>query len=267
MQKERLLLVGLEEAEVQYIIARTTYLVVAYDMLPRIKLVEGTLWVESTQTPDKYLEVHKVIYHGIIDQDFDFITLLALWGGACLPDAHGMMDLRLRHSGLVRAIRASKFGKLPRGMSLNAQTWDASADTVAKWSNWHCGENKHRFTGAWQSSEPTVYESFIKGEAVRIMIVGEEFWQIRLTGEDWLKSIHHEASGEMPADAELVEDGFRIAQYFQMQMVGIDYMVAETGEKYLLEVNHIPNVTVFPFINDAFLRYATAWVGKGFEKN
>ena len=158
MEKSRLLLVGLEENEIQYIKTHTTYLVTAYDMLPNIKLVEGKLWVESTQTPDKYLEVHKVIYHGIIDADFDFITLLALWGGACLPNAHGMMDLRLRHSGLARAIKASKFGALPRSMSLKAQTWEASRDTVAKWSNWHCGENKHRFTGKWEASEPTVYE-------------------------------------------------------------------------------------------------------------
>lgn len=260
MEKKRLLLVGLEQNEVQYIKSHADCLVVAYDMLPRIKLVEGVLWVESTQTPDKYLEVHKVIYHGIIDQDFDFITLLALWGGACLPAAQGMMDLRLRHSGLVRVIKVSRFGKLPRGMSLDSTLWQARQDTVAKWSNWHCGENKHRFVGEWQASEATVYEPFIKGEAVRIMIVGDKYWQIRLTGEDWLKSIHHDASGEMPADADLVADGFALAQHFGLQIVGIDYMVAETGEKYLLEVNHIPNVTVFPFVNEVFLEYAVKFL-------
>jgi hypothetical protein len=260
MEKERLLLIGLEEQEILHIKQVVSCLVVAYDMLPNIKLVENKLWVESTQTPDKYLEVHKVIYHGIFDHDFDFITLLALWGGACLPNAQGMLDFRLRHAGLARAVQVSNFGKLPRGMSLKPQTWVTEKDTVAKWSNWHCGENKHRFIGEWQSTEATVYEPFIVGEAVRIMIIGEQFWQIRLTGEDWLKSIHHDASGEMPADADLVADGFKIAHHFNMQMVGIDYMVAETGEKYLLEVNHIPNVTVFPFVNEAFLEYAIAWL-------
>jgi hypothetical protein len=262
MEKKRILLIGLEEREINYIRQAVSFLVVAYDMLPNIKLVEGTLWVESTQIPDKYLEVDKVVYHGIFDQDYDFITLLALWGGTCLPNAQGMLDFRLRHAGLVRAVQVSNFGKLPRGMSLKNQMWNAQSDTVAKWSNWHCGENKHRFVGEWQPTEPTVYEPFIVGEAVRIMIIGEQFWQIRLTGENWLKSIHHDEAGEMSAEADLVADGFKIAHHFNMQMVGIDYMVAETGEKYLLEVNHIPNVTVFPFVNEAFLQYAVEWIKK-----
>lgn len=262
MEKKRLLLVGLEENEVRHIKENVDCLVIAYDMLPRVQLVEGVLWVESTQVPDKFFPVDKVIYHGIFDHDFDFITLLALWGGECLPNAHGMLDFRLRHAGLARAVRVSHFGKLPRGMSIRPQTWNASQDTVAKWSNWHCGENKHRFVGEWQASESTTYEPFIVGEAVRIMIIGEQFWQIHLTGEDWLKSIHHNEAGEMPADSLLVEDGFRIARHFQMEMVGIDYMVAHTGERYLLEVNHIPNVTVFPFVNTVFLEYAITWAKK-----
>ncbi len=259
MEKKRLLVVGLEEAEMQVIKQGITCLLISYDMLPNIKLVEGILYVESTQVPDKYLEVHQVIYHGIYEDDFDFITLLALWGGACLPNAQGMMDCRLRHSGLVRALRISKFGKLPRGMSLKVQTWHADSDTVSKWGNWHCGENKHRFIGEWQASEATVYEPFIKGEAVRIMIVGEQYWQIRLAGEDWLKSIHHDSAGEMPIDMDLVADGYALAHYFGLQTVGIDYMVGDDGEKYLLEVNHIPNVTVFPFVNESFLKFAVNW--------
>ena len=260
MEKKRILIIGLEEAELQAIQEGITHMVVSYDMLPHIKLIAGKLWVESAQIPGKYLEVDKVVYHGIYENDFDFITLLALWGGACLPNAHGMMDCRLRHSGLVRAKRVSRFGNLPRGMSIEPQKWIAEKDTVAKWGNWHCGENKHRFEGEWESNEPTVYEPFIKGSAVRIMIVGESFWQIRLTGDDWLKSIHHEASGEMRADPELVADAYQLSRHFGLQTVGIDYMVAETGEKHLLEVNHIPNVTVFPFVNKAYIKYTIRWL-------
>jgi hypothetical protein len=260
MEKNRLLIVGLEEAELQTIKQGVSCLVVVYNMLPNIKLIEGTLWVESTQVPDKYLEVNQVIYHGIFEDDYDFITLLALWNGACLPNAQGMMDCRLRHAGLVRAVKVSKFGNMPRGMSLKTQTWHTTNDTVGKWGNWHCGENKHRFTGEWQASEATVYEPFIKGEAVRIMIVGEQHWQIKLAGESWLKSIHHNTAGEMPIDADLLADGYALAHHFELQTVGIDYMIADSGEKYLLEVNHIPNVTVFPFVNEAYLKFAIAWV-------
>src|SRR5690349_3040391 len=118
MEKERLLIIGLEEHEIQSIKNNVDCLVIAYDMLPKIKLEEGILYVESRQRPDTYLKVDKVIFHGIFENDFDFITLLALWNGKCLPDAQGMMDCRLRHSGLVRALRVTKFGNLPRGMSI-----------------------------------------------------------------------------------------------------------------------------------------------------
>jgi hypothetical protein len=259
MNPKRILIIGLEDTEVEAIKANTQAWLVSYNMLPNIQLVAGRLWVESAKIPDKYLEVDKVIYHGIFENDFDLITLLALWGGECLPNAQGMMDCRLRHSGLVRALNITKFGNLPRGMSIHSQVWHSESEVVAKWGNWHCGENKHRFQGDWQTTEATVFEPFIKGEAVRIMMVGEKSWQIRLTGDDWLKSIHHSDSGEMPIDHELLEDTQNLARYFNFDIVGVDYMVAENGEKYLLEVNHIPNVTVFSFVKEAFISFASAW--------
>lgn len=44
--------------------------------MPHVKLEAGKLYVASTQVPDKFLEVHQVIYHGIYEHDFNFITLL-----------------------------------------------------------------------------------------------------------------------------------------------------------------------------------------------
>lgn len=256
MPPKRLLLVGLEPREIELIRKKVNILVIAYDMLPNAKLVEGRLYVESLKTPEKYLEVHKVIYHGIIENDFDFINMLALWNGECLPNPLGMLDCRLRHPALVRALRVSKFSSAKRGMSIKPENWSSQTEVVAKWGNWHCGENKHKFSGTWQTQESTVFEPFIKGEAVRIMLIGKTAWQIQLTGEDWLKSIHHQDSDEMPIDPELLEDAQNLAQHFGLEMVGIDYMVAENGEKHLLEVNHIPNVTVFPFVNKVFIEYA-----------
>lgn len=258
--KKRVLMVGLEPPETTEILEKIDCLTVIYEYLPKIKLVEGILWVESKTHPDKFLKIDKVIYHGVFDDDFDFITLLALWGGECLPNATGMMDCRLRHSGLVRALKATKFGVIPRGMSLEAQEWHAERPTVAKWSNWHCGENKAKFEGNWQiPNEITLYEPFIQGEAVRIVLVEEQAWQIQLTGDDWLKSIHHQNASEMPIDADLLEDAKNLAQYFDLKTVGIDYMVTPDNQKYLLEVNHIPNVTVFSFVREAYINYVVNW--------
>jgi len=262
MDKKRILIVGLDAVDVQVIKQNTgfEYLIVHYDLLPQVKLIEGELFVESLSVPDKYYPVDKVIFHGIFENDVDFITLLALWNGPCLPNASGMMDLRQRIPGLVRALGVSKFNSIKRGMVIGSQEYISSNEVVAKWGIWHCGEDKSKFSGQWTSSETSVIEEFIDGEAVRIMIVGEKHWQIKLTGESWLKSIHNEGSWEMEIDQELLRDGQNISKHFKLETVGIDYMVGTNGERYLLEVNHIPNVTVFPFINKAFIAFSTNWI-------
>ena len=94
------------------------------------------------------------------------------------------------------------------------------------------------------------------------MLIGQQAWQIKLEGEDWLKSIHHPQAQAMPIDPELLADTQKLAQAFQLAVIGVDYMISKTGEKYLLEVNHIPNVTVFPFVNEAYLDYAINWCTK-----
>lgn len=66
----------------------------------------------------------------------------------------------------------------------------------------------------------------------------------------------------MPIDEELLADTQNLAKHFNLDVIGVDYMVSSTGEKHLLEVNHIPNVTIFPFINEAYLRYAIEWCNK-----
>lgn len=92
------------------------------------------------------------------------------------------------------------------------------------------------------------------------MIVGERHWQIRLTGDTWLKSIHSEGAGEMDVDDELLEDSLDIARHFSLRCVGVDYMIGTDDRRHLLEVNHIPNVTVFPFMTEVFIGFAAAWV-------
>lgn len=233
MEKERLLMVGLEEKEVNEIRSNSNCLLVCYNFLPSIRLIEGNLYAESSFTPDKYLKVDRVIYHGIFENDYDFITLLALWGGKCLPNPSAMMDLRLRHSGLVRSLKATRFNNLKRGMAIKAEPWQVQKATVAKWGNWHCGENKELFESNFLISEPTLFEPFIEGEAVRIMLIGEEAWQIKLEGDDWKKSLHHGQSRQMSIDEDLLEDSRSIARYFDLEIVGIDYMISSDKSKYL----------------------------------
>jgi hypothetical protein len=262
MKKRTILLVGLEKQDAAQLKRNLgmNYILLHYEMLPTVKLVEGNLLVESQSVMGRFISVDEVVFHGIFEKDVDFLTLLALWNGPCMPNAIGMLDLRQRIPGLARVLQITKFAGVKRGMTIGAQSYSSEKEVVAKWGVWHCGEDKHKFNGDWESTETSVIEDFIHGEAVRIMIIGKKYWQIKLTGNTWLKSIHNEGAAAMEVDESLLADSKNISKYFKMQIIGVDYMVGINGEKYLLEVNHIPNVTIFPFINEAFIKFVTKWV-------
>ncbi|MFO0950591.1 MAG: hypothetical protein U0835_05455 [Isosphaeraceae bacterium] len=256
---EPLLLVGLDEPETAELRRRLDRPVLAFDTLPRIQVDRGRLLVEHPHAMNHFVPVERVAYHAIFENDFDFLTALALWGGPCLPGARGMMELRLRLPGLVRSLSVTRFGGISRGYADRGTTVAAEGPTVAKWGNWHCGEDKARFDGTWKAAEPTLFEEFVEGEAVRIVLVGDHVWQVRMAGEGWLRSIHSPDAAFMPIDPELLDDTRRLADHFGLQTVGVDYIVAPDGGRYLLEVNHVPNVTVFPEVREAYLGLVARW--------
>ncbi|MBK05985.1 MAG: hypothetical protein CL920_30155 [Deltaproteobacteria bacterium] len=255
----RTLVVGLDSPEAKSFREYIDGAVVFHELIPRYQLAEGKLYVEGQSSPG-FLRIDRVIFHGIFDtsEDFDFLTALALWRGPCFPKARGLLDCRLRLPCLARALEVTAFGQAARGFSVGGEPYKASQLTVAKWSNWHCGENKHRFEGQWTPEQSTVFEPFFDGDAVRIALIGPHAWQVRLQGEDWLHSIHHPDATYMDIDKTLLEDARRLAAHFGLEVAAVDYMVTPDGS-HLLEVNHVPNVTVFPEMTEAFFEVAGQW--------
>jgi len=254
----RLLTVGLDDPEILDLRRRLTGPAVCHAVLPAIRIDDGTLLVDRTSGPG-VLPVDRVVFHGIFADDIDFITALALWGGPCLPSARGLLDCRLRLPCLARALKITRFGRMPRAWLAPGETIHRDRDSVAKWGDWHCGENKARFTGEFTATEPTIVEPFIVGEAVRVALVGTRAWQIRLAGDAWLKSIHHPDAAFMPLDVGLEADARALATQLGLEVTGIDYMIGADGERHLLEVNHAANVTVFPEMREAFLDLVATW--------
>lgn len=259
MEQKVCLIVGLDDAESRQIRERSDKRIVAHDLLPPILVQDGELWVEARHS-SALLPVSKVVYHAIFADDLDFFAALALWGGPCLPSARGMMDCRLRLPCLIRALDTTRFPLPGRGYLSPHLNYLANGPTVAKWGNWHCGENKARFEGRWQSPEAALLEPFLEGQAVRLLVIGERAWQIRLAGPTWLKSIHAEGAAMMEIDPELVEDTKALGRAFGLAILASDYMIAADGKPYLLEVNHIPNVTRFPEVWEAYRDLVLSWL-------
>lgn len=158
-------------------------------------------------------------------------------------------------------MKYSKFNS-PRGFISEGAYVNTETELVAKWGNWHCGENKHKFTGSWESSENAVLEPYFEGEAVRILNIGGKSWQIKLEGGTWLKSIHPDNAGFMEIDPELLEDTLTLKEKIGMTVIANDYIVQKEGTKHLLEINHIPNITRFEEVRLHFLKTVVDWIHK-----
>lgn len=256
---ERMCIIGLDSPEYSEIHQRLALPMVAHETLPRIVVRDGQLLV-AARNRTGLIPVSLVVFHGIFEDDLDAITALALWGGPCLPNAHAMMDCRLKFPCLVRALQHTQFGAPLRGYAGPHTPINVDRTHVAKWGNWHCGENKECFTETWNSEHPSIIEPFLAGQSVRIVVIGEQSWQIKLEGTDWRKSIHDPQAAFMDVDAELLADTHTIQQALGLEIVANDYIVTEEETKHLLEVNHIPNVTRFPAIWEAYRDYVVQWV-------
>lgn len=252
-------IIGFDAHEFRVFQEKLTRPIVAYEMLPKLWLKDGELWVQAPSSL-KYVPVSHVVFHGIFEDDYESICGLALWGGPCLPNAEAMMETRLKFANLVRALKYSRFNTPNRGFcSARAEIY-MPQEHVAKWGNWHCGENKERFQNTWKATYPSILEPFFHGNAVRVAMIGEHYWQIQLAGEEWLKSIHHPNAHFMTPDPELVEDTQQIARRFGLELLANDYIVTESGSKHLLEVNQIPNVTLFPELWETYVAYTLNWI-------
>lgn len=256
--RTRLCSIGLDRSIVNRIKETHFGPVIVHDMVPKFYVEEGVLYIERSNRVG-FLKVDKVIFHGIYENDFDLITGLAIWGGACYPNALGMMNCRLKLPCLARALQVSRFNS-QRGMISPETEIRVAKMTVGKWGNWHCGENKARFDKSWYSKEASVIEPFFEGNSVRVVSIGDAHLQINLEGSDWLKSIHDPKASIMEIDAELLEDTLAIKAHFGLQLIANDYIVGKNGEKHLLEVNHIPNVTRFEELQEIYFEKVTTWL-------
>lgn len=260
MPAEPVALIGLDPPETDELRRRCAVRLLTYPMLPRVQLRNGELFLGRGRAWDG--PVAKVVFHGIFEDDLPALAAFALWGGPCLPSAHGLLDCRPRIPSLARCRRVSRFATLPRGYADPGTTFEASGQSVAKWGEWHCGEGKERFDGAWSATEPTLIEPYLGGEAVRVTAVGDRLWQVRMGGDGWKKSIHGAGAALVPLDAELADDVRRMRDHFDLAVCAADYMVTPGGEKHLLELNHVPNVTEFPEVREAYLSLVADWVAQ-----
>ena len=89
--REYVAIIGLDERESEEIRDSLDVWAISHLVIPKIMVNDGQLWVEAPNGP-RLVPVNKVVYHGIFENDLNFMVGLALWGGPCLPNPRAMMD-------------------------------------------------------------------------------------------------------------------------------------------------------------------------------
>lgn len=256
----RILIVGIEAAQVEDLtemLRPFSDQSLICEALPRLALEGERLYAESPRS-GRWLEVDRVIFHGIYAEDEDFLSALALWAGPCFPKPAPMLAVRRRLASLLAALRLTRFPGARRGYLSREARFDFSRESVAKWGNWHCGEDKARFQGFFEAPENCLVEPFVKGEAVRLVLVDEPR-QVRMTGSGWLKSIHGPGAELMAVCPELQADSLEIQRGLGLDILANDYIIGPEGP-VLLELNHIPSVTAFPELWQDYKNRLRSWL-------
>ena len=258
---DRTLLVGFDAPEAAELAARLPGESVAHEALPRVVIERGVLFAPLA-TSATYRRIDRVVFHAIYDDDLEFLAGLALWGGPCFPNAQALVETRMRLPCLVRALQHTRFGGPSRGYAFTGGRYDPAGEEVAKWGNRHCGENKQRINAPHTAAEPTLFEPFIAGEAVRITLLGDTAFQTRMAGPGWLKSVHGAGAELTDPDPELVADTRAVRRGLGLEIVANDYMVSPATGPYLLEANAIPSVTCHAELWRAYVEVVAGWVSR-----
>lgn len=124
-------IIGLDEPQNDELKRRMTERALFHETLPKMFVRDGELFVESSSGYG-VVPVSRVVFHGIFEDDHDFIAGLALWGGPCLPNAQAMIDCRLSCHVWCVPFDSPPMANRRTAISLGLE-YPTTVEWVAKW--------------------------------------------------------------------------------------------------------------------------------------
>jgi len=261
-----LISIGLEPHIVEAIKAEVGH-IVDYQYLPDIYSIDGVTYVQS-QFGVHYIRPRGILYYCYFDNPGSKRRSLALSNTPTFPDVRhtiqhddkvlSFVAARMADTGSVITAPLYSVQDVPRGFASADHQISIETPVVAKWGQWYCGDGKKICEGTVDAPEPAILEPFIKGESHRILFVGHSAWQIRYESDDWRKNVNSKITVLNKPDFNLVERARRIQRNLHLNVVGIDFVINDTGA-YLLEVNAYPGLDQVPEAESVFIKQAILW--------
>lgn len=256
-----------QRAEVRYIAQSP--------VVPRVFARSGQTFIESYQTPGRFLQPNIVLWYGYFPNSTIARQALAVSNTPTFPNVRRTLpwDDKMLSVVMVQEVdeKTVPRGYLPPTASGYPEpSWDRN--TVLKWGNSHCGENKILLR---DGIEPLIVEAtlnsllsepFVDGESHRILIVGDHTSQLVYDAVDWRKNVNGKITKLRTVDPDLSERTHKITGHYGLAIAGVDYVIGRMGTM-LLEVNTYPSLDEDDEAREHFFMMAAEAVRKAQPKD
>lgn len=263
---------------------KTDYLFMAGEFKISMGLVFKTLnwsWTMSqsqlTYTDGRLFRVNQpredirgvIHYANCQDSELESGNLWSIMNGdiPCWPPPNALIEMLDRHRVMQRCIDHGLVTNNKVFVSTVGEALAKAGDSenwVVKTGNEHRGLGKYLWEDDWsrelEFTDLVTVEPFYEGESVRVLIIGDREFGIRMTNEDsWIKNApgaekHLWDTSKRPG---IVNHARKVADHFGLDVAGVDYIVDKDDKYHFLEVNQYPGLAGFDDIGEyakTFLR-------------
>lgn len=191
-------------------------------------------------------------YRGVIyfadvrDKDLErrHLELFIAHSIPCWPNPTQLLSVFDRHEALSQCIAAGLVAHPVVQASYSRQS-PLPFPYVLKIGNEHRGEGKHLIRSAadippWEGI--ATMEPFFVGESVRVLLLGNDAFGVRIHHDDsWIKNAPGARWEAWQPDPMIVAHARKTRDLFGLSIAGIDYIVNEQGFHFI-ELNPFPRV-------------------------
>jgi len=206
-------------------------------------ITSGRLHRRNSQIDD-YRGV--VYFADVRDKDIErqHLELFAKNAIPCWPDPAALLGVFDRHAALSRCISAG----LVDHPVIQAEFSRKAAlpfPYVLKIGNEHRGEGKYLIRSTadippWEGI--ATMEPFFLGESVRVLLLGNRAFGVRIHHDDsWIKNSPGARLEMWTPDASIIEHARKAKDLFELPIAGVDYVVNARGFHFI-ELNPFPRV-------------------------
>ncbi len=193
------------------------------------------------------------------------LLLLHAWDVPCWPNPSNLAAMTDRHEVMLTCVLKRFVDHVVMFATDDAaQPPNLPYPYVMKVGQAHSGEGKILVRGpedvpsSWEGT--ATCEPFFEGRSARILLIGNDAYGIWTDNPNsWIKNSAGAETSPWPnPPASLVQHARGVADYWSLDVAGIDYIIGANGTAHFLELNQFPGLDVTDEIVDVARKFLGA---------